>query len=74
MASEYYVVYDGSKGRWEIQIPEDVYAGSGARVVETFGTKAAAMRRGKELARNQNARLVENAKAGYTMDHYDYSR
>jgi len=74
MASEYYVVYDKSQGRWELQIPEDIAAGPGARVLETFGTKKAAMRRGKELARNQNARLVENAKAGYTMDHYDYSR
>lgn len=72
MASEYYVVYDHGKERWEIQIPEDVYDGRGAFVVETFRTKAEAMDRARELAKNQGARLVENAKAGYTMEHYEY--
>jgi len=73
MAEEYYVVYDGSKGRWEIQIPEDVYSGRGSYVVQTFETKEPAMSRARELAKNQSARLVENAKKGYTMQQYDYT-
>jgi len=73
MAEEYYVVYDGSNKRWEIQIPEDVYSGRGSYVVQTFETKEPAMSRARELAKNQSARLVENAKKGYTMQHYDYT-
>jgi len=73
MADTYYVVYSKDKMRWELQIPDSEYSGRGSYVVETFSTKRPAMQRGKELARNQNARLVENAKKGYTMAHYDYS-
>lgn len=73
MASEYYVVWSGSNSRWEIQIPENVYSGRGAYVVETFETKKPAMSRARELAKNQSARLVENAKKGYTMQQYDYT-
>lgn len=72
MAEEYYVVYDGSQERWEVQIPESERP-NGEFVLRTFETKKPAMKFGKRVARNQSARLVENAKAGYTMDHYDYS-
>jgi hypothetical protein len=70
MASEYYVVHDGD--RWELLIPEDEYDGEGDFVLETFERKRPAMKRGRELAKNQNATLVENARAGYTMAHHSY--
>jgi hypothetical protein len=72
MANEYYVVYDGSQERWEVQIPESERM-SGSFTLRTFETKPPAMEYGKRVAKNQNARLVENARAGYTMEHYDYT-
>jgi hypothetical protein len=72
MADEYYVVYDKTAGRWEVQIPESERR-SGSFVLRTFDTKAPAMDYAKKVARNQSARLVENARAGYTMEHYDYT-
>jgi hypothetical protein len=68
MANEYYVVHDGD--RWEVQIPESERAG-GSFTLKTFETKPPAMEFGKRVAKNHKARLVENARAGYTMEHYD---
>lgn len=70
MADSYYVVYE--QGAWKLMIPESARRG-GNYVLKRFDTKAAAMDRARQVARNQSARLVENAKAGYTMSHYDYS-
>jgi len=72
MANEYYVVWSNNRERWEVQIPESERPND-SFVLKTFETKAPALRYGKRVARNQSARLVENAKKGYTMEHYDYS-